>query len=637
MQKVAFDVESTGLSRWRGHRPFCISFYFENEESLYFSWHVDPFTRAVTIDRKTKRKIEEILLDPNLHKGGWGVKFDYGMLQHLGIPFKERLNKFWDAMLAFKCLKSNEPAQLKQCAAKYAGISQADEEILRKVVLLARKTAAKKGWAIATTETHPEGSKPYASDFWLCPEECERYNVIDSKRALMMMLLQEPLLKEERALGTYKRELGYAPIVYQKEERGLAVRRKYIVDEIAQLKLKYRKAEKEVLGHAWKGFNVNSHKQVAKLLFDNLGLEPLAYTETGQPATGFKNIQHLKHPCIEALIRHNSYEKSVMAFESYLRNAVWDKEAKCWIVHPNFKQIGADTGRESCNNPNLQNVRNERSVRSSVPINVRAAFKPRPGYVNLHFDYSQVEIWLYAADAEETYMLEALKRGDDIHTATANKIWPAELKAAKDDKSILYQIRTRSKMVNFGISFGAGGQGIKNIHGCTIEEAGKFIQDYFTAFPKLERYMTRTTNEATKRGYIRTMWSRKLIVPEGLAYRGINYRVQGSAAEVLKQAMAKLTWFIQGWGRVKKELREKYSKLIYILRGKDARVILAVHDEIVLEVKKEQCTSKFVAACKTLMEDAEGKVPNIDNKLPVKVEIVRENWGSKEKYAFTGA
>lgn len=608
---VGLDTEATGLNRWRGHRPFSIAFYFENDEKLFIEWDIDPCTRVVKPRKKDIKRINEITRDPGIEKIYWNRPYDEGMLSCFGVEFEGPRH---DAMIGFKCLKSDEPAGLKDFGENYLDIPKDDETALHKAVQEARKEAKKKGWAIATAESHPEGKdgEHWKSDYWLCRKLSRVYNMKDAERTLLGWLLIEPQLHKEKVYHVYKREMRFMPIVRKAEERGHRVFLDYIDSQIKSNLRKAKNAERTIRKYGGKDFNANSHVQVSKLVYGKLKFEPKHFTKGGNPSTKIKHIKKLKHPVIEAIVGHESWSRAAVMFESYKFNAI--KEGKIEVIHPNFNQWGARTNRMSCSRPNLQNVRNEVTSKSDVPIDVRKAFGPRPGYVNIHIDYSQIEIWIYGARGGDTKLLGILKKGGDIHGEVAKRCFWRDIEAAKGNQAKLDSIRVRSKMVNFGIRYGSGPNGIVEIHDCTYAEAVKWISDVHRAFPKSARHMRRVAVRAERKGFVTTGWGRKLQVPSGAGYKGVNYEVQGDAAEQIKDASITADKF-------------------FIKRNLDARIILWVHDELVIEWRKDQLKKFLVRKLVRKIEKTNGHIPSLD-KLPVKVEIVKDNWGSAEAYAI---
>jgi len=333
-----------------------------------------------------------------------------------------------------------------------------------------------------------------------------------------------------------------------------------------------------------------------------------------------------------------------------------------------FNQVGPRTGRFSCRKPNMQNVANALTTRSPMPIQARTPFVPRPGYVWYAIDYSQLEVRIFADVSQEPSMLEALDSGEDLHDVCTNKAWggkdnPAAIRAAihslefdgtgdgtkvkkfwdkegvalrdiptmeqsakvyladkwlaefdynivKAEKSISKKTsRAKAKMILFAKLFGGGPNAIKDLLYCDYHEAAEFLRDYDGAFPEIVQYIRDLSEEASGAGYIMDCFGRRIAVDPDTAYRAVNYKVQGSAASLLKQSMRRTHAYL------------KKTKL-------DAHLLLTIHDEIVFEVRKTHAKRNVLQELCRIMEDHGGAfgVPT-----PVEIDKVTESWNVKKK------
>lgn len=348
-----------------------------------------------------------------------------------------------------------------------------------------------------------------------------------------------------------------------------------------------------------------------------------------------------------------------------------------FAIHPNLRQVGPVTGRFSCREPNLQNVANALTTRSPMPIQARTPFGPRPGYAWYHIDYSQVEVRVFADVAQETSMLQAMKEGLDIHTFSTNKAWggegrPAMERAAmhaleldgtgdssrvnaevekvwkvegitaknlramsegdklaiandwmkqfdfdivKAEKSVAKKTsRAKAKMVVFLKVYGGGPDALAGLLGSTRREAKVFLNDYDDAFPRISEYMNELTAQARRDGHIINRFGRRLVVLRDKAYRSVNYMVQGSCADLLKEKMITTHDYLGG-------------------TGLDAHLVLCVHDELIFEFLKEHAYRSVLQNLCRLMEDHGGAfgVPT-----PVEIEKVVDSWNVKSKATIGG-
>jgi DNA polymerase-1 len=272
-----------------------------------------------------------------------------------------------------------------------------------------------------------------------------------------------------------------------------------------------------------------------------------------------------KHPVVELILEHRQLAKLRGTYVDALPALINPRTGR---VHTSFNQTGSVTGRFSSSNPNLQNI----PIRTELGRQVRKAFVAEDGWGLLAVDYSQVELRVLAHISSDPAMLAAFARGEDIHASTAAAIYGVSLEEVSSDQ------RRVAKMTNFAISYGVTGFGLADRTGLNQEEAEKFIKTYFDTYPKIKEYVEGTRLQAKEKGYVETLQGRRRYFPElgnrsrvhhnvrQAAYRmAINAPIQGSAADILKVAMNRL------W----RELRSRKLK---------ARMILQVHDELVLEV-----------------------------------------------------
>jgi DNA polymerase-1 len=315
----------------------------------------------------------------------------------------------------------------------------------------------------------------------------------------------------------------------------------------------------ELAGHP---FVVNSTKQLRTVLFDELGLQPQKKTKTGF-STDAQSLEKLKgqHPIIEKLLRYREVEKLRSTYgESLLAEVGPDGR-----IHATFQQTVARTGRLSSDRPNLHNI----PIRTEEGRQFRRAFIPDDGWELLIADYNQIELRVIAHLAEDPGLIEAFTSGADIHTTTASRIYSVE----PGDVSLAQ--RSKAKMVSYGLAYGMEAYGLSQRLNIPVEEAALILGAYFDAFPNVKAYMERTVAEARERGYTETLFGRRRQIPELSASnfrvrqagerQAMNAGIQGLAADIFKAALVRLD----------RGLEEQ---------GLRSRVILQVHDEVVLEV-----------------------------------------------------
>jgi DNA polymerase-1 len=323
--------------------------------------------------------------------------------------------------------------------------------------------------------------------------------------------------------------------------------------------------ENEIYKLAGTEFNISSPKQLGDILFIRLKLDENArFTKTKQFITNEEILQRLtsKHPIIEKVLEYRGLKKLLSTYVEALPLLVDKKTGR---IHTSFNQAVASTGRLSSNNPNLQNI----PVRDERGREIRKAFVPEKGHVFFSADYSQIELRLMAHLSKDKSMIADFLSGNDIHAATAAKIFGVEI------KDVTREMRSRAKTANFGIIYGISSFGLSERLNIGRKEAKELIDGYFNSYPGVKIYMDESIKKARDAGYVTTMFGRKRYlrdihsrnqVVRGNAERNaINAPIQGSAADIIKIAMIRI------YERMKSE------KLL-------SKMILQVHDELIFEV-----------------------------------------------------
>jgi DNA polymerase-1 len=322
----------------------------------------------------------------------------------------------------------------------------------------------------------------------------------------------------------------------------------------------------EIWADAEEEFNVNSTVKLREILFDRIGLTPQKKTKTGY-STDAASLEKLKgqHPIIEHLLAYREVEK----LRSTYGEALLAEVAPDGRIHATFNQTVARTGRLSSDAPNLHNI----PVRSEVGRTFRKAFVPAPGYRFLVADYNQIELRCIAHLAEDPGLITAFESRQDIHTETAARVFGVE------PGEVTLEQRSKAKMVSYGLAYGMEAYGLGQRLSIPTSEAQTILDAYFQAFPAVRDYMDRTVAEARERGYTETLFGRRRQIPElastnrGIRMAGerqaMNAGIQGLAADIFKVALVRLD----------RALDEA---------GSDSRLILQVHDEVILEVPPEE-------------------------------------------------
>jgi DNA polymerase-1 len=342
------------------------------------------------------------------------------------------------------------------------------------------------------------------------------------------------------------------------------------VDELRRLSTELVERCDELRAQIWvdadEEFNVNSTVKLREILFDRLGLAPQKKTKTGY-STDAASLEKLKgqHPIIEHLLSYREVEKLRSTYgEGLLAEVAADGR-----IHATFNQTVARTGRLSSDAPNLHNI----PVRSEVGRAFRKAFVPAPGYRLLIADYNQIELRCIAHLAEDPGLITAFESGQDIHTATASRVFGV------DPGAVNVEQRSKAKMVSYGLAYGMEAYGLGQRLSIPTGEAQEILDAYFEAFPAVRDYMDRTVAEARERGYTETLFGRRRQIPELSSSnfrirqagerQAMNAGIQGLAADIFKVALVRLD----------RALEETASS---------SRLILQVHDEVILEVTPDE-------------------------------------------------
>jgi len=422
----------------------------------------------------------------------------------------------------------------------------------------------------------------------------ERLRALAAERLDLMARLL-PGLREELGQGTPGRvyrdiEAPLVPVLVAMEETGIRLDVPFLAAMSAQMGGELEALEREIFELAGERFNVQSPQQLGVILFEKLGLPVLRRTKkTKSWSTDAETLEELArrgHALPERLLRHREVAKLKSTYVDALPALV----APDGRIHTRFQQAVAATGRISSVNPNLQNI----PIRTEQGQRIRRAFRADDGYLLIAADYSQIELRLLAHIAGEPAMIEAFRRGEDIHRSTAAAVLGVDPDLVTADQ------RRAAKTINFGLIYGMSAFGLAAQLGIAQKEAEQFIQTYFARYGGVQEYMRTTLEQAASRGCVETLWGRLRYLPEirspNRAVRdnaqrmAINARIQGSAADLLKRAMITLV------ARLEREHPE-------------ARLLLTVHDELVLEAPAGEAEAVGAAARAEMEGAADLAVP----------------------------
>lgn len=414
-------------------------------------------------------------------------------------------------------------------------------------------------------------------------------------------VLADQIAKTRQEHILYDVEMPLCAVLTDMEREGFRLNCEGIVSYGEQLDVVASELESRVFTYVGKQFNLNSPKQLGEVLFgeDGLHLPAPKKTKTGY-STSAEVLEKLRpyHPIIEDILDYRQVTKLKSTYVDGLLRVVGDDGQ----VHTTFKQTGTATGRLSSAEPNLQNI----PIRTELGRELRRFFIPsRPGYLLIDADYSQIELRLMAALTEDENMCRAFREGHDIHTSTASKVFGV------DPENVTIEMRKRSKAINFGILYGMGDFSLAEDLHITRKQAKEYIDNYLSSYPKIDAYLTNIKKTAAEQGYVTTMLGRRRYIPELSSPNkmvqhfgervAMNSPIQGSAADIIKLAMI----------AVHRRLKQS---------GMDAKLILQVHDELLIEANAA-CRDEALALLREEMENA------VSLCVPLDVSVaVGENW-----------
>ena len=538
-KEIAFDTETTGLDSLTCELVG-LSFAIKAGEAYYY-----PIPEDQKVAQEKTLQFKELLENPKSLKIGHNLKYDIKVLKRYGIDVAE---PYYDTMLAHYILKPDGRHKMDLLAQDYLGYTPIPIEDL----------IGKRGKQQKSMRSVPlEQIKDYASED---ADITYRFKEIFSKE----------IEKTGDADLLNKMEFPLIGVLSDMESEGVGLDVKFLEKYSADLLKEVTKVKEFVYKEAGVEFNLDSPKQLGEVLFDHLKIEYKGKkTKTGQYSTNEETLSGLKedHPIIGKILQYREITKLRSTYVDALPKLVNPNTGR---VHTTFNQAIASTGRLSSLHPNLQNI----PIRTERGRKIRKAFIPRSKeYTLLAADYSQIELRIIADISKDEQMLNSFQQGEDIHTATASKVFGVEM------SDVTREMRRRAKAVNFGIAYGQGAFGLSQNLKISRGEAKEIIENYFEKFPGVRSYMTETVQFARDNGYVETLLKRKRylrnINSKNFTVRAqderlaINSPIQGSAADMIKMAMINIYREME-----KRELQSK--------------MILQVHDELVFDVHKNE-------------------------------------------------
>jgi len=510
-------------------------------EAVYLALDHDSLDSPSTLDRRDcLALLKPVLEDANIRKFSHNNKIVSHVLQNHGIQVK---GWRFDTHLASYVINSIViDHSISKVSEYYLSIKLPSIESL---IGAGRQK-------LALTQSSPDAAMAY-----LAPQA----DVV----CRLQLKLTDELNKTGELAGLFRYyEQALSPVLQKMERQGIAIDPEMLHQQSLALSARLAELEQQVYLLAGESFNLGSPKQLQAILYDKLRLPVLKKTPTGQPSTAEPILQELAldFELPNLIMEHRGLSKLKSTYTDKLPLEINPATGR---IHSCFQQAVAATGRLSSTEPNLQNI----PIRSAEGRKIRQAFVAAPGYKLLAADYSQVELRIMAHLSQDAGLLTAFANAQDVHKATAAEVFGVPVAEVTSEQ------RRRAKAINFGLIYGMSAFGLAKQLGIDRHDAQHYVDRYFERYPGVHDYMERTREQAESQGYVETLFGRRLYLPDIRAGNGmlrkaaqrtaINAPMQGTAADIIKQAMVDIDHWLQA-------------------AALDARMVLQVHDELVFEV-----------------------------------------------------
>ncbi|MFO7995423.1 MAG: DNA polymerase I [Marinobacter sp.] len=539
----AFDTETTSL-RYMDAEIVGVSFAIESGEAAYVPLGHDYMGAPEQLDRDTVLKqLKPLLQDPEKAKLGQNLKYDKNVLANHGISLEGIAE---DTMLESYVLNSvGSRHDMDSLAMQYLGEQTTTFESI----------AGKGAKQLTFNQIDLQQAGPYAAE--------------DADITLRLHRVLRPQLeKTGRLREVYENiDLPLVPVLSRMEQRGAMISASTLRKHSQELAERMAQLEEEAHDEAGETFNLGSPKQLQTIFYDKMGLPVVKKTPKGAPSTAEPVLQELahEHALPRLILEHRSLSKLKSTYTDTLPELIHHRTGR---IHTSYHQAVTATGRLSSSEPNLQNI----PIRSEQGRRIRQAFVAPDGYKLMAADYSQIELRIMAHLSGDQGLLTAFEKGEDIHRATASEVFGVALDEVSGDQ------RRSAKAINFGLIYGMSAFGLARQLDVGRNQAQEYIDRYFERYPGVLRYMDNIRKQAHDDGFVETLYGRRLYLPEINARNkqmqqaaertAINAPMQGTAADIIKRAMVS----VEDW------LLENHQN--------DARMILQVHDELILEVRE---------------------------------------------------
>ena len=540
----AFDTETTSLNYMQA-RVVGVSFAVEAGTAAYVPFGHDYIDAPEQLsEEQVLGALKPLLEEPDKAKLGQNLKYDANVLKNHGITLRGIAE---DSMLESYVLDSTGSRHdMDSLALKYLGESTIHYEDI----------AGKGAKQLSFNQIALEQAGPYAAE--------------DADITMRLHQALSPMLCGDEALERVYRdiELPLVPVLSRIERNGALISKAMLAQQSLEIADKLKVLEQQAFDIAGGEFNLSSPKQLGEILFERLNIPVIRKTPKGAPSTAEEVLVELAHdyPLPQVILEYRGLAKLKSTYTDKLPQLIDENTGR---VHTSYHQAVAATGRLSSSDPNLQNI----PIRSAEGRRIRKAFIAPKGYKILAADYSQIELRIMAHLSGDEGLIRAFKNGEDIHRATAAEVFGVAPEAVSDEQ------RRNAKAINFGLIYGMSAFGLGRQLHIGRNEAQQYIDLYFERYPGVHRYMEDTRKLAAEKGYVETLFGRRLHLPEINARNGqrrqaaertaINAPMQGTAADIIKRAMIAVDDYL-------------------LSEQPDARMIMQVHDELILEVAEAQ-------------------------------------------------
>jgi DNA polymerase I len=573
---ISFDTETDSLNYMQA-RIVGVSFAVAPGEAAYVPLAHNYAGAPQQLDLgKVLAALKPILEDLTKAKLGHHLKYDSHVLANYGIALN---GQRFDSMLESYVLNSVATRHdMDSTAERYLGLKTIQYE----------EVAGKGAKQISFNQVDVDRAAEYSAE--------DADVTLQLHQAIWPQIEAVPSLRS--VYETIEQPL--VPVLFRMERTGVLVDRDLLKAQSSELAARMLELQSLAHGEAGGPFNVDSPKQLQEILFGKLGIPVMRKTPTGQPSTAEDVLEELAatYPLPKLILEYRGVAKLK---STYTDNLPLQIDSSTGRIHTSYHQAVAATGRLSSTDPNLQNI----PIRTREGRRIRQAFIAPPGYSLLAADYSQIELRIMAHLSGDETLLRAFAEDRDVHQATAAEVFGVPLESVSADH------RRSAKAINFGLMYGMSAFGLARQLGIGRGEAQKYMDLYFERYPGVRRYMEETRRQAREAGFVETVFGRRLYLPEiqsrNAALRqyaersAINAPMQGTAADIIKRAMIEVDSWLQS------------SRI-------PARLIMQVHDELVLEVADEAIDT-LVGQTRTHMIRA------ADLAVPLKVDIgVGRNW-----------